>query len=205
VFEMPSRERSPKAPRNPILDLRGASRLAIEATNAVADLVEAMHHGIAAGPAVLGRPLEGPVQLLTRPIFGSVRGVTRLVGNGIDAALARLEPLAAPLLGERTPGLGREALVAALNGVLGDYLAESGNPLAIEMRLRSDGRPLELNAEALRLAFPRARPQAPRPGHGSCVNDRQWTRQGTTTARRSPGISASRRSTSTTTPASTSR
>ncbi len=112
----------------------------IEATNGVADLVEAMHHGIAAGPAVLGRPLEGPVRLLTRPIFGSIRGVTLLVGNGIDTTLARLAPLVAPLLGERMPWPGREAVVAALNGVLGDYLAESGNPLAIEMRLRHDGR-----------------------------------------------------------------
>ncbi|WP_242370634.1 esterase/lipase family protein [Anaeromyxobacter sp. SG26] len=175
---MPPRERSPKAPRSPILDLRGASRLVIEATNRIADVVEAMHHGIGAGPAVLGRPLERPVQLLTRPVYGSVRGVTRLVGDGIDAALARLEPLAAPLLGERPPGLGREAVVAALNGVLGDYLAASGNPLAIEMRLRSDGRPLELHPDALRLAFPRATGKLLVLVHGSCVNDRQWTRRG---------------------------
>jgi pimeloyl-ACP methyl ester carboxylesterase len=177
VFEMPPRERSP-APCSPILDLRGASRLAIEATTGVADVVEAMHHGIAAGPAVLGRPLEGPVRLLTRPIFGSVRGVTRLVGSGIDAALARLEPVAAALLGERTPGVGREALVAALNGVLGDHLAESGNPLAIEMRLRRDGRPLELDAEALGLAFPQASRKLLVLVHGCSLNDRQWTRHG---------------------------
>ncbi|WP_242359898.1 triacylglycerol lipase [Anaeromyxobacter sp. SG17] len=150
----------------------------IEATNRIADVVEAMHLGIGAGPAVLGRPLERPVQLLTRPVYGSVRGVTRLVGDGIDAALARLEPLAAPLLGDRPPGLGREAVVAALNGVLGDYLAASGNPLAIEMRLRSDGRPLELHQDALRLAFPRATGKLLVLVHGSCVNDRQWTRRG---------------------------
>ena len=178
VFEMPPRERSPKARRSPILDLRGASRLAIEATNGVADVVEAMHHGIAAGPAILGRPLEGAVRLLTRPVFGSVRRVTRLVGDGIDGALARLDPLAAPLLGDCTPGLGREALVAALNGVLGDHLAESGNPLAIEMQLRRDGRPLELDAEALALAFPRASGKVLVLVHGSCVGDRQWTRRG---------------------------
>jgi hypothetical protein len=178
LMEMPPRERPPKAPRSPILDLRGASRLAIEAAGGVADLVEAMQLGIAAGPAVLGRPLEVPVRLLTRPIFGSVRGVTRIVGEGIDAALARLAPLVAPLLGERAPGPGREALVAALNGVLGDHLAESGNPLAIEMRLRRDGRPLELNAGALRLAFPRASRKLLVLVHGSCASDRGWTRQG---------------------------
>jgi hypothetical protein len=162
---------------SPNLDLRGASRLAIEATNGVADVVEAMHHGIAAGPAVLGRPLERPVRLLTGPIFGGIRGVTRLVGTAIDVALAGLAPLVAPLVGEREPW-GREALVAALNGVLGDYLAESGNPLAIEMRLRSGGRPVELEAEALRVAFPHATRKLLVLVHGSCVSDRQWRRQG---------------------------
>ena len=174
---MPPRERSPKGPRSPILDLRGVSRLAIEATSGVADVVEAMHQGIAAGPAVLGRPLRGPVRLLSGPIFGSLRGVTRLVGTGIDVALAGLAPLVAPLRGKGAPR-APEALVAALNGVLGDHLAESGNPLAIEMRLRSGGRPLELDAEALRVAFPQATRKLLVLVHGSCMSDRQWNRQG---------------------------
>ena len=46
-----------------------------------------------------------------------------LVGHGLDRLLARLEPL----LGERSTWPGREALLAALNGVLGDYLAASNN------------------------------------------------------------------------------
>jgi hypothetical protein len=68
--------------------------------------------------------------------------------------------------------------VAALNGVLGGYLAESGNPLAIEMRLRSGGRPLELDAEALRTAFPHATRKLLVLVHGSCMSDRHWNRQG---------------------------
>ena len=175
---MPTRERSPKATRNPLHDLRGASRLAIEATTGVAGVVEAMHNRIGAGPAVLGRPLDAPVRLVTRPIYGSVRGVTRLVGEGIDAALARLAPVVAPLLGEGPPSRRREALVAALNGVLGDHLAASGNPLAIEMQLRRDGRPLELDAEALRVAFPRARRKLLVLVHGSCRSNLQWNRDG---------------------------
>jgi hypothetical protein len=49
--------------------------------------------------------------------------------------LAELEPL----LGKRSRGPKREALLAALNGVLGDYLAASNNPLAITMRMRRGG------------------------------------------------------------------
>ncbi|BDG05641.1 esterase/lipase family protein [Anaeromyxobacter oryzae] len=167
-----------KKTRNPLDDLRGATRLAIEATRSVVDLVEAMHHNIGAGPAILGRPLMGPTRLLTGPIYRSVRGVTRMVGAGIDRALGQLAPLVAPLLGESVPGIEREAVLAALNGVLGDYLAESGNPLAIEMRLRHDGHPLELEERALRAAFPHAGGKLLVLVHGSCLGDRQWSRLG---------------------------
>lgn len=172
------REPVTKKMRSAVDDLRGASRLAVEATRSVANLVEAMHHNIGAGPAILGRPLAGPTRVVTGPIYGSIRGVTRLVGAGIDLALAQLALLLAPLLGESAPGLEREAVLAALNGVLGDYLEESGNPLAIEMRLRHGGRPLELEQQALRVAFPQAGGKLLVLAHGSCLNDRQWTRLG---------------------------
>jgi hypothetical protein len=175
---MPRRPRSAKGSRSPISDLRGASRLAIEATNGVTDVVEGMQHGIGAGPAVLGRPLEAPVRLFTSPIYEGIRGVARAVGDGIDATLGLLEPLVAPLLGSRTPGPRQEALIAVLNGVLGDHLADSSNPLAIEMQLRRDGHPLELDAAALRRAFPEAPRRLLVLVHGSCRNDRQWARRG---------------------------
>jgi hypothetical protein len=159
-------------------DLRGATRLAIEATKGVTDLVEAMHHNIAAGPSILGRPLEGPTRLLTGPVYGGIRGVTRLVGAGIDVGLAQLARLLAPLLPDGPAGLEREAVRAALNGVLGDYLAQVGNPLAIEMRLRHGGHPLDLERRPLRLALPQATGKLAVLVHGSCMNDRQWTRQG---------------------------
>ncbi len=173
---MPARQ--PPKPPNPVDDLRAASRLAIDATSAIADLVEAMHHTIGGGPAILGRPLEGAARLFTAPVFGGIRGVTRLVGNGIDAALARLSPLVAPLVAGNGRAVEREAVLAVVNGVLGDYLAQSGNPLAVEMSLRQGGRALELEREALRRALPQAAGKVLVLVHGSCVNDRQWTRQG---------------------------
>ena len=65
-----------------------------------------------------------------------------------------------------------------LNGVLGDYLAETQNPLAIEMSLRHDGHPLELESEALRAAFPQPAASCSCLLHGSCMNDLQWNRHG---------------------------
>ena len=155
-------------------DLRAASRLAVDATKRVTDVVEAMHNTIGGGPEVLGKPLAGPVRLINGIVYGSIRGVTRLVGASIELALAPL----APVLGESAPGPEREAAVAVLNGVLGDYLAETKSPLAIEMELRHDGHTLELDKESLGAAFPRASGKLLVLVHGSSMNDLQWKRHG---------------------------
>ena len=163
-----------KTTRNHIHDLRGASRLAIEATRSVTNLVEAMHLTIGGGPAVLGRPLEAPTRALTGLVYGSIRGVTKLVGASIDRALTQL----APLVREGTPGPEREAVLAVLNGVLGDYLTATGNPLAIQMQLRQGGHPLEPRRRALRALLPKAGRKLLLLVHGSCLNDRKWLRLG---------------------------
>jgi hypothetical protein len=162
-------------PRNHVDDLRGAGRLAVEATRAVTDLVQAMHLTIGAGPKVLGRPLETPTRVLSDPVYRSIVGVTRFVGAGIDLALGRL----APLVGDRPPGPQREAMLAVLNGVLGDYLSQTHNPLAIDMQLRRhDGHALELERPALRALLPDARGKLLVLVHGSCLTDRGWRRPG---------------------------
>jgi len=155
-------------------DLRGASCLAIDATRGVTDLVESMFRTIAAGPDVLGRPLEDPVRMIAGIVYGSIRGVTDLVGSGVQLALTEL----APLLGKSVPGPEREAVLAALNGVLGDYMVETDNPLAIEMRLRRNGNPLELDEASLREAIPDATGKLCVLVHGSCMNDLQLQRLG---------------------------
>jgi pimeloyl-ACP methyl ester carboxylesterase len=163
-----------KKSRSHVDDLRGASRLAIEATESVTSLVEAMHRTIGGGPAVLGRPLDGPTRLVTGLVYKTIRGVTQLVGASIDVALAQL----GPLLGDSVPGAEREAMLAVLNGVLGDYLDGTGNPLAIAMRLRHDGHELALESSALRTAFPKPSRKLVILVHGSCLHDRQWLRLG---------------------------
>jgi pimeloyl-ACP methyl ester carboxylesterase len=100
--------------------------------------------------------------------------VARLVGSGIDATLAAL----APLLPGLPSGLEHDGVVAVLNGVLGDHLAETGNPLAIEMRLWHGGAPLVLAPEALRDGVPEAKPRLLVLVHGSCRYHGQWGRRG---------------------------
>lgn len=160
--------------RNHVEDLRGASRLAVEATRSIVDLVRAMHQTIGAGPDALGRPLEEAARVISEPLYGSIRGVAGLVGASIDLALGQL----APLVGESSPGPEREAILAAVNGVLGDYLCETGNPLAIAMQFRKNGQPLVLEKAGLAAALSGGGRKLLVLVHGSSLGDRQWNRRG---------------------------
>jgi pimeloyl-ACP methyl ester carboxylesterase len=141
-------------------DLNGFQQLANDAVLGLTDLVETMHHTIARGTAPLGKPPAGRTAGITGLAYKSVRGVTRLVGFGLDALLGTL----APLLAKRPSSEQREAAVAVLNGLFGDHLDASGNPLAIDMRMRRDGS--DATGKVVVLV------------HGLCMNDRQWTRAG---------------------------
>lgn len=155
-------------------DLRGAARLATDATVGVTDLVEAMHERIARVPLVGRAAPDGRVGGIGGLVYRIVRGITRLVGGSVDALLGAIG--AALPAGETTPE--REAFVAALNGVLGDHLAATANPLAIEMTLRRDGRALELERDALAARLPHAGGRVVVLLHGLCMNDLQWARGG---------------------------
>jgi pimeloyl-ACP methyl ester carboxylesterase len=124
---------------------------------------------------VFGRSATGRTRGLTGLVYATVRGVTRGVGGGIDAALGWLAPR---LIAETPSTATRSAAIAALNGVLGDHLAVTRNPLAIRMALRHAGRPLRLQRDALAAAFPDAHPHVVVLVHGLCMNDLQWMRDG---------------------------
>ena len=159
--------------RSHIADLLGASRLAVEATTGLADVVEAMHEAIARVPG-LRAPVPGRTRGITGLVYGSIRGVTRGVGHGLDAllpAIARRREL-------RASSARRDAAVAALNGVVGDHLEATGNPLAIPMRLSHGGRPLALVRRALEADVPRPSGRLLVMVHGLCVGHGQWNRLG---------------------------
>ena len=121
-------------------DLRGVSKLAIDATTGITDLVEAMHRNIARVPGLTPSLENGRTGGITGFVYRTVRGVTRVVGGGVDAALA----LASPVLGNFTDVPARDAVQSALNGVLGDHLVATNNPLAIPMQFRHHGESLYL-------------------------------------------------------------
>jgi len=156
-------------------DLRGALRLAADGTIGLASLVEALHQRIASPPGVKGAA-DGRTSGITGFVYRSVRGAARAVGVVADGSLALLQQLRPAAAAPDSPG--RDAAIAALNGVLGDHLADSGNPLATPMTLRVDGQALPLARAALAERLPSAGPQLVVLMHGLCMNDRLWQRRG---------------------------
>jgi pimeloyl-ACP methyl ester carboxylesterase len=158
--------------RSLVEQLRGATRLAVVATRGVTSLVQTMHTTIGGGPELLGRPLEGVTKLLSAPTYATIRGVTSVVGVGLDRALEAL----APMLDQA--GADGGLVLAALNGVLGDYLEQSHNPLALEACVVGEGGALELSREALAARYPGAGGRLLVLVHGSCDDESGWRRQG---------------------------
>jgi pimeloyl-ACP methyl ester carboxylesterase len=155
-------------------DLRGVARIATDATAGLTDLVEAMHERILRIPGMRSRLQDGRVGGISGLVYKTIRGVTRIVGGSLDALLALL----APALSSDDSSPERENLVAALNGVLGDYLAATSNPLAITMAFRREGRVLAPKASVVTARMPDSGGRLLLLVHGLCLNDLQWARDG---------------------------
>jgi len=147
-------------------NLAGAARLVTGAVKGVTDIAEAVHTAVLSNvPA--GKPLARAASL----VYGGVRGTAGLAGAGMERLLGALQDF----MGEADPSHGREALQAALNGVVGDALARSGNPLAIPMTLRRHGARLAVGTEQQRGDITG---RVVVLVHGLCMSDLQWRRHG---------------------------
>jgi hypothetical protein len=155
-------------------DLRAVTLLATQATTAVTRMAEGVHQSVWRTLGAPGGATPEQARGLTGLIYKGITGVTEQVGRGVGAALARLEPLLQRLETQGDESPERAALLAALNGVLGDRLQADGNPLAIPMTLRFQNKELDW-------AEP---PKATQVTgklliviHGLCMNERPWASQ----------------------------
>jgi pimeloyl-ACP methyl ester carboxylesterase len=160
-----------------VADVRGAGRLLFAASRGLVEIVERMHRTIQRRPGAIGQPIVEATQGITGFVYRSIRGSVGLIGHGFDSALARFEGKLPA--GETTPG--REVVISIVNGVYGDYLARTGNPLAIEMQLHHDDAPLDVASptahfEAAGRAAPTGRLLVL--AHGLGMSVQQWSHEG---------------------------
>lgn len=157
--------------RNSISDLRGAGRLAVDAVNGVIDIVEAMHYNISNFGGLLAKKGRKRTSGISGLVYRRIRSITGLAGKSFDVLMDRLSVI----VNEKEPNSEQGAILAALNGVIGDHLAETNNPLAIPMQLRRNGEPI---TSSMQLVDDRPIKNMVLLIHGSCMNDRQWSRLG---------------------------
>jgi pimeloyl-ACP methyl ester carboxylesterase len=139
-------------------EVKAAGELAGTAVGGVAGFIQESHGGIAARPFAMLGVLAAPVRIIHD-------GVSRAVYRGVGQALA-----AGPrALARITPGNGIPATetlrgsmaLGALNGAIGDRLAEDGSPLALEMSFRPHSGPATRKLAVF--------------VHGLCETDDAWT------------------------------
>lgn len=153
-----------KPAHHPLKDLRGAVRLVVDGSRGVVDVVESMHGTIQRWTLPVGRPSAERAFGITGLVYRGVRKGIDWVGSGLDAAL---QPWIRMIPQASEPSPRRDALLAALNGVWGDHLVATDNPLALPMSVRWT-EPLDpaSDSEPERLIVLM---------HGLCMDDRSWT------------------------------
>lgn len=160
-------------------DLKAAAQLITQATTGAIGIAEGVHQSVRDRLGLPAGTAPDRTGGLTGRVYQGIRGVTQLVGHGLDGALALLLPMVDDPTRHPEPSPGREAVLAALNGVMGDRLQATGNPLAQAMELRHQGRRLPLeNASLLQERLAGASPHLIVLIHGLCMNDTQWLRNG---------------------------
>jgi len=159
-------------PEPPKSMLKSTSRLVIDALISMTDVVESMHQRISplsksATPVgnERGRGISGLV-------YNSIRSITALVGKSLDKPLALIEQQ----MEQSPPSQGGQALISALNGILGDHLVKRESHLALPMTLRLDDQ--QLDYETLAKSIQQSQGKLLIMVHGLCMNDVQWTHAG---------------------------
>ncbi len=136
--------------------------------------METIHRDILRGPRSHRGSAPRRTRGLTGLVYRAVRGIARLAAGGVDAVLERWESRPRP----RASTARREAFLAALNGVVGDHLAATANPLALPMGWRWQGKDLEMTPQALERSLGAPGDRVVVLVHGLCRNDLQWSRRG---------------------------
>lgn len=159
-----------KKPTIKISDIHGLIRMTKDATVNVTDLVEDMNKRIVHPPFLPSTPIQHFITGISGIVYSSVRITTKFIGGGLEKIVGHLNQ-------QFDTGLSfkkKETIQAVLNGVVGDYLVQNNNPLAIPMQLRYQGETIALDSDSINKTYPKINGKILIMVHGLCMNDLQW-------------------------------
>ncbi len=157
--------------KQPDSQLQGITRLVVDATLEVTDLVEAMHRRIVHPPLLPSTPVQHLITDIAGMAYKNIRWSTKFIGKGADMALGKLSSV----LGTSKTKDERQVTRALLNGLIGDYLVKTDNPLKIDMQFKNEGKELPLKKKKIKETSTAVTDKILLMVHGSCLSDQQWT------------------------------
>jgi pimeloyl-ACP methyl ester carboxylesterase len=158
-------------------EIRAVGELAGDTLGGAGALARDMHEAIAGrtfralGP--LGAPVRAVHDGIADAVHRGVRAGMRALPRGGAHVLAVRARDDAPSLGATAPG---GLALGVLNGAIGDALAATGNPLALDITVRRGGADVATTPAALALAFPDATPKVAVFVHGLSETEEAWRR-----------------------------
>ncbi len=160
-----------------VRSVRGGVRLLFDVLAGVVHTVERMHDTIARLPvpwATDPDPAPGAHGPIAAATYGAIRTGAGWIREALDTALELAVPASsAPHTRPATP---ETSFVAVLNGVFGDHLERTGNPLAIPMQFRSRAGVLGDTRHAIAAAVDEPTPNVVILLHGLCMSESGWHR-----------------------------
>src|SRR3954469_19214704 len=153
---------------------RALARLTFEELARGPGGIWAMHQAIASrafrGVGPSARAVQVGHDAVSGAVYGALQNATKLAGRGAERAIAA-RSATAPALSATPRG---SALLAAINGVIGDVLEREGSELHQPMAVRVEGRPVPPSPPALAEAFPGARSRLVVFLHGLMETEFSW-------------------------------
>lgn len=156
-------------------EARELVRLAFEEVAGAFDGLHSIHGSIAerafrrTGPG--GAPAQWVHDRVAGAVYGGLKGSVLGAGRVADGALERRPHLAQRVVSTTPRGA---ALVAAINGLIGDTLERHESPLHQPMAVRAHGEPIGTSRDDLRAAYPGATPRVAVFVHGLMETEFSW-------------------------------
>ncbi|MCE5291712.1 MAG: GPI inositol-deacylase [Nocardiaceae bacterium] len=124
--------------------------------------------GLGTGPGA--KPVKYLHDTITDGIYSAIELSTKTAGPQIGNAIDTLAPNSRKLSEDARAA----AVIAVVQGLIGDKLLEQGSPLATEMSVRVDGKRIELDRWSLATAYPNAQSHIVVFLHGLVESERAW-------------------------------